>query len=490
MAAATLALSKSKMARASTTSKVAIVGGGISGLAAALTLADHGFASTVYEASGRIGGRMYSNTNYWDNGQVSEWGGELIDSGHQTVRTLAKRFNLPLVDLLQAEPNGSEDTYFFNGVFYPKADANNDFQAVHNALQGDVAAASYPTLYNLSTPGGQALDQMSIYDWIESRVPGGHRSAMGQLLDVAYVIEYGADTHDQSALNLVYLLGYKAAPGQFKVFGASDERFHIVGGNQQLPTAISNYLGAGAVQTGWRMTSIALTAGGRYDLSFSTPSTQVVTADVVILAMPFAVLRTLSYGSAGFDTRKDLAIRTQGAGRNGKLHLQFTQRMWNATGAWPGISNGLSYSDTGYQNTWDVTRGQPGVTGILIDYTGGAPTLGMTTQVPWGTMATAGVSTDANRFLGQVAPVFPGLAQRWNKKATSSLPHLDPNLKLSYSYWKVGQYTTIAGYEKAPQGNVFFAGEHTSVDFQGFMEGGASEGIRAANEALAALGVK
>ena len=35
---------------------------------------------------------------------------------------------------------------------------------------------------------------------------------------------------------------------------------------------------------------------------------------------------------------------------------------------------------------------------------------------------------------------------------------------------------------------MFFAGEHTSIDFQGFMEGGASEGVRAANEVLLALG--
>jgi monoamine oxidase len=32
-----------------------------------------------------------------------------------------------------------------------------------------------------------------------------------------------------------------------------------------------------------------------------------------------------------------------------------------------------------------------------------------------------------------------------------------------------------------------FAGEHCSQDFQGFMEGGASEGIRAANEILGDL---
>ena len=41
-----------------------------------------------------------------------------------------------------------------------------------------------------------------------------------------------------------------------------------------------------------------------------------------------------------------------------------------------------------------------------------------------------------------------------------------------------------AGYEKVRQGNIHFAGEHCSYNFQGYMEGGAEEGKRAANEVL------
>jgi monoamine oxidase len=33
-------------------------------------------------------------------------------------------------------------------------------------------------------------------------------------------------------------------------------------------------------------------------------------------------------------------------------------------------------------------------------------------------------------------------------------------------------------------GNIHFAGEHCSINFQGFMEGGVEEGVRAANEIL------
>ena len=40
---------------ASSAPRIAIIGGGISGLNAALTLQDAGIASTLYEASGRVG---------------------------------------------------------------------------------------------------------------------------------------------------------------------------------------------------------------------------------------------------------------------------------------------------------------------------------------------------------------------------------------------------------------------------------------------------
>ena len=47
---------------------------------------------------------------------------------------------------------------------------------------------------------------------------------MGKLLDVAYNIEYGAETLVQSSLNLIYLLAYQPDPGNFRMFGRSDER--------------------------------------------------------------------------------------------------------------------------------------------------------------------------------------------------------------------------------------------------------------------------
>src|SRR5215468_5332000 len=434
-AAASLALPK--RAWSGTQPSIAIVGGGIAGLSCALELLDNGLESTVYEANNRIGGRMHTNFDYFDQGQTAEWCGELIDTNHQTIRSLAKRFALNVVDVTQAEPNGSEDTFYFFGRYYPRAQANSDFQAVHHELAAALQAAGASTTFKQSTAAGRAIDNTSLYDWIEQHVPGGHGSPMGALLDTAYTEEFGASTRVQSALNLIYLLGFNATPGNFEIFGISDERFHIAGGNEQLPQAIAAVLGS-RVQTGWSMTSIARNSDGRFTLSFNGGRT--VVADYVVMTIPFAILQSLDYSRAGFDPLKDQAIRTLGAGRNGKLQLQFTQRFWNATGPWPGVSNGNSYADTGYLNTWDVTRAQPGTTGILNDYTGADVTLAMRTRAAYATAGAFGVVSDANDFLGRIGPVFPGISGFWNGRVASSLPHFDPFLRLSYSYWKVGQY--------------------------------------------------
>jgi monoamine oxidase len=509
-AAATFALPRA--ARAGSVPRIAVIGGGISGLSAALTLQDAGYGAgvTVYEASNRIGGRMFSNskqvngTSYWNDDQVTEWCGELIDSAHTTVQGLAHRFNLPLADLAASAPAGAQPTYFFKNAYYPISQVDSDFQHVFTQMRNDANAAipqrtsngtanvDGTVLYNAITPRGVALDNTSVSAYIDQYVAGGHSSSLGMLLDAAYASEYGADTIDQSSLNMLLMLGYMPDPKNFAAFGPSDERYHIIGGNQLLPMAIANYLGS-MVQRNMKLTRIAKRSDGTFDLAFNGPSGVVnVQADYVVLTIPFAVLAdAVDYSAAGFDSLKQTAITQLGRGLCSKLQLQFSSRPWRQPGPWGAPNNGEEvFSDNGDQCSWEPTRGQAGASGILNSYTGGTMTVDRANTAPVAFAKIAsnqGIAKLSNQFLSQLDQIFPVMSPTWNGKATLSLPHLDPNFKLSYSYWKVGQYTKFAGYERVAQGNCYFAGEHTSVNFQGFMEGGAAEGVRAAKEVLAAV---
>jgi len=460
-------------ANAATAPRIVIVGAGLAGLSCAYRLKQAGYAAQVYEAADRVGGRCWTLRGAFDDGQIVERGGELIDQGHTAIRQLAQELRLDLDNLLQAEKNGTDPFYYFDGQPYTYAQAVDDLNGVYQKLHRDVSEASYPTLYYLSTERGRQLDQMSIIDWINESVPGGIDSKLGQLLDVAYNIEYGAESSQQSSLNLLYLLGY-SGQGQLRIFGPSNEKYHVRGGNDQIVMEMADTL-PGQVNLGNELIAIKLNTNGSYTLTLkSGKSTRDVTADKVVLALPFAILRrSVDYSRAGFQPLKQTAIAEQGMGTNSKLHLQFRDRYWESLNC-----NGETYADTGYQNTWEITRAQPGAPGILVDYTGGDIGASFGSGTP---------TTRAEQFLAQIEPVLPGLTAKWNGKATIDFWTGYKWTRGSYSYWKVGQYTRFAGVERETEGNCFFAGEHTSVDFQGYLNGAVDSGQQAASNLLTSL---
>jgi monoamine oxidase len=460
-------------ARAADSPRIVVVGAGLAGLTCAYRLKQAGHIAQVYEASDRVGGRCWTIRGAFANGQIAEHGGELIDQGHTAIRQLAQKLGLKLDNLLSAEKNGAEPLYRFDGQPYSFEEATADIKAIWQQLHSDVSAASYPTLYNLSTERGRELDNMSITEYIERYVPGGLSSKLGQLLDVAYNIEYGGESSVQSSLNMLYLLAY-SGQGNLRIFGPSNEKYHVVGGNDQIPELMAAALG-GQITLGSELVAIRRNKDGSWALSFRQGGvTRSVTADRVVMAIPFSILRSsVDISKAGFSSRKLTAIREQGMGTNSKLHVQFTTRHWESLGC-----NGDTFADTGYQNTWDVTRAQPGTPGILVDYTGGNIGASFGSGTP---------SSRAQQFLGQLEPVLPGITGKWNGRATVDYWTGYPWTKGSYSYWKVGQYQAFAGVEREIEGgSCHFCGEHTSIDFQGYLNGAVETGERAAGEIIAA----
>ena len=452
--------------------RIVVVGAGLAGLSTAYRLRRAGYRATVVEAADRVGGRCWSIRDQFADGQVAEHGGELIDQGHTAVRQLSQDVGLKLENLLAGEQKGTEPLYWFDGKPYTYAEATDDIKTIWQQLHTDVSAASYPTLYDLYTPRGWELDHMSITDWIAAYVPGGLTSRLGQLLDVAYNIEYGGESSVQSSLNMLYLLAY-SGQGQLRIFGPSNEKYHVVGGNDQIPARLASLL-EGQIQLGTRLTALADNGDGTWTVTTTTGArSSSSVADHVVLALPFSLLRSVDLRRANFPALKRTAISELPMGTNSKLQLQFRTRHWRTLGG-----NGDSYADTGYQSTWEVTRAQPGTSGILVDYTGG------NVGADFGALSPTAY---AQRFLGQIEPVFPGISAAWNGRVTLDFWKSYPWTLGSYSYWKVGQYTKFAGAERERSNDCHFAGEHTSVDFQGYLNGAVETGERAAAEVLADL---
>ncbi len=471
--------------------RVAVIGAGIAGLSCALTLRDAGIEATIYESSNRVGGRMHSEMSYWENGQHTEWCGAMIDSDHRTMRALAKRFNLPLDDALAPLQAHARDTAFVHGGYYAMTQADRDFAPVFRTLQTQLSQIGETTTYDSATSEARRLDAISMAQWIDRYVPGGRKSKFGTLIDDALMNEYGVDSNEQSALNLVYMLGvqhrFDRHGGELNVLGYSDQRFNIRGGNQRLPLAIASSLPKGSIAVNHRLASIGKRANGAYSLRFTTPNRSVTeTYDRVVLAIPFITLRGVDYGSAGFDSRKTTAIEQLGYGIHTKLHMQFDSKPWYGKGPWEHPATGQIWTDIGFQNSIDFSLGQSGPNGIIERFTAGTGSLMDAPPIAYARIDQSdAVKRHVEQFFEELERIWPGVKRHWNGKATFGNAQVDPNIQASYSCWLVGQYTKFAGYERVRQGRIHFAGEHCSTENQGFMEGAAETGVAAAKEILA-----
>ena len=90
-------------------------------------------------------------------------------------------------------------------------------------------------------------------------------------------------------------------------------------------------------------------------------------------------------------------------------------------------------------------------------------------------------------FLDCFEQNFPGVRQAYNGKTYYAWSHGDPHTGGAYSYLKTGQYTAFNGMQSRRHGNLHFAGEHTSVNFQGYVEGALRSGYRCAAEIIGSV---
>ncbi len=463
--------------------RIVIVGAGIAGLNAALTLQDAGLPCTIYEASDRVGGRMHSDSTTWADGMVSEWCGEFIDGDHETLHQLIKRFGLKTVDLGWG---GADRTMYLFKRFYSTEELSRDFQALAPLLQQQMQEAGFPTTYAHFTQEAFRLDHLSVYAWIEHYVAGGHNAPVGRLLDAACSGFYGSDTREQSSLNLVYMFGSRDLSGDSSTLKPMQGSSKIVGGNEQLPLAIARSLPEGCIHLRHQLVALERRSDASLTLTFiTTDGTLEVECDHAILALPFSTLRRIDYQLAGFDALKHVAIQELGYGTISKLFLQFDRPYWYEDGPWPQQHSGFLITDLDIQTLWDASSGQNGASGLLVDYTSGRRGAAYAPATAYSTAEdSALIQRYAQNCLQQLEHVFPGISAHYTGRAALSYATGDPHLLGSYACWHVGQYTRFGGYEGVRQGPVHFAGEHCSLDFQGFMEGAAREGARAAREIL------
>jgi monoamine oxidase len=315
-AGATLAPAFRASAKGPVAPKVVIVGAGTAGLVCAYRLQEKGIVARVIEASTRVGGRMFSLRNFFPDNQMTELGGEYVDSDHKTMHRLAKELGLTMNDLSGDGKSGDEHAFFFNGRMVP-VDAGfiDMFRPVAKAITADLKQMKVRGEVNLETPHAREIDRLSISEWFEKR---GVTGLPVSILRAAYVGEYGLEIDEQSSLNLLVTMGDDTQDDEFRPFGESDERFHIAEGNDAVPTRLAEKLQQ-PVELGVHLESIANRDRG-FRLGFRTDGgSREETADIVVLALPFTILRRIDV-SVRLPEAKRKAIKESGRNR-GHIHF-------------------------------------------------------------------------------------------------------------------------------------------------------------------------
>jgi monoamine oxidase len=463
---------------------VAIVGAGLAGLRAAHWLwTVKGIRCTVHEASTRLGGRVWTLRDYFANGQHVEHGGAFINTDHNALRNLVNTLGLSLYDVAGGAQPPYGDVYWASGDLYTYAQASDDWATVWRAFKDALATAPYPQTAFANTAEGRRLDWMSVDQWIEDTIPGGLASRFGQIMQSNAIAEYGLDPGDQSALNLIYLLGWNSQNSLDPINGA-DERFAVVGGNDQIIHRLADELPPGTIQLGQELVALRANSNGSATLTFQEGRRTITrTADRCILALPFTTLRDVDLTDAGLSPRKRRAIDTLGLGANGKLHVQLDRRPWLDQRL-----GGVAYSPIdSFQCLWDDTVNQPGsaggpvtasTPGILCAFPGGSATLSGWKGADFGPAPQSQVAT----MLAQVEPIFPGVTAAHNGLAYRDAWHLNRWSRGAYTCPRPGQYTEHFGIPELVEGPFHFAGEHTSSEYFGFLNGAVVSGERAAKE--------
>ncbi|MBE7383928.1 MAG: FAD-dependent oxidoreductase [Leptolyngbya sp. SIO1E4] len=474
---ASQAVARLGVAQSSTSPTVAIIGGGLAGLNAAYQLQKAGIQATVYEARGRLGGRMYTQTDVLQAGQYLDFGGSFINSGHEDLLSLVEELGLELIDLAQtieASPFPATG-FYFGQASRTEAEIAESLRPLAQQIAADANLLDED--FEQYAP---LLDQLSVADYLNQHQDKIPEPLIRALINSVIQSEYGVESSQSSALQLIFAL--PATEGDtVNVLSNVDEAYTVDGGSGQVIDRLSQKL-SGQIQLRKCLTKVEAEQSG-FQLTFADGDG--VAADYVILTVPPAVLRNIDL-AVELPSDFKRFIQAVDLGKNDKLFAQFDEKVWRQA---DGFVDQV-WCDGPFAVGWEATTPMPHRTeGTLVFFYGGEQS--------------EALQTESTRSQGEKAlEVLEAFIPESRSAATQQFVRThwfgEPYTQGAYANFKPGQLSEFAQFlyyeaddpeerQDVAFGGLVFAGELFSDEYYGYMNGAAQTGRLAADVILRQL---
>ena len=438
--------------------RVLVIGAGFGGLSAAQQLLLAGADVTVLEARSRLGGRVFSSAKFLPGATV-EMGAELIGSNHPVWMAQARRFGLELTEI--PDDPAERSPILLGGRRYTGKEVAELWEALDAAMQRTIGDARKvnPEQPWKSLRAGE-LDRTSLAE-VAAKWPVDAMVRTAALL----VMSNDGAFRPQTASYLGYL--GTVAGGGFERFWEDSEVYRCLGGAQQLADQMGRETGDERIRLGTPAKMVEIQEA---TVQVETAGGKTHEADAVVLAVP-----PTAWGKIDFRPKLGEEFQPH-IGPAIKVLGEVKCPVWKNVGL-----SSYAVTDLEIGMTWqgDIRPPSENSKGsCLVGFSGGSAATRFLQLAP---------PQRRERYAEIMESLFSGYAKNAGQVAVQAWPE-DPWTQGGYCSPLLGQVTTtFPRLEEGVANRLFFAGEHASPSFYGYMEGALQSGVRAAKQVAKAL---
>lgn len=428
-----------------------VLGAGVAGLTAALSLKQQGHQVTLIEYQNRIGGRLWSVA--LEKGQFTEAGAGHFSADMPLVLSLLRRYQLPLITIKDGSPR-----YLFNGhsvdsyklLDWPWALNAHEKRSTVPAILGHYLVAESIDLNSVLDPDWPNAATIAKFDnitLVQILRNAGASDAFIKMLQAHAGCPYGTTSALGALTSVAYQFNAKAY-------------FRVAGGNDRIARSMAKELGDTIVLNA----PVVSIEQNESQVTITTKDGREFRGDQIVSTIPFSVLQDIKV-TPGWSSGKLRMFREMGWADAFKGVVQTTAPSWLNKGnfGWP-----MAGSDRSWERVIDITGDEPGGYGNIFFYLYGqeidsVKSLPQEQRTSW--------------LLTQFRQDMPDLIETV-VTTRSVLWSEQPWVKAAFGGFGLGGAWMIQEWTK-PEGRIHFAGDFTTMK-SGWVEGAIESGLRAA----------